>query len=129
MPERRLISSGSPWETRFGYSRAVRAGRQVFVAGTTGRNSDGSAPAGALEQSRRALEIIVAALREAGASPRHVVRTRVFVTDMAHFEAVATAHAEVFGEIRPASTLVAVSQLVAPELLVEIEADAVVDDA
>jgi enamine deaminase RidA (YjgF/YER057c/UK114 family) len=126
MSGRQLISSGAPWEPIFGYSRAVRVGNQVFVAGTVGRNSDGSVPSGAYQQAKRALEIIGEALAEAGAGFDHVVRTRIFVTDVAFFDDVARAHGEVFGTIRPASALVEVRRLVEPDYLVEIEADAVV---
>jgi enamine deaminase RidA (YjgF/YER057c/UK114 family) len=126
MNGRQLISSGAPWEPIFGYSRAVRVGNQVFVAGTVGRNSDGSVPSGAYQPAERALEIIGEALAEAGAGFDHVVRTRIFVTDIAFFDDVARAHGEVFGTIRPASALVEVRRLVEPDYLVEIEADAVV---
>jgi enamine deaminase RidA (YjgF/YER057c/UK114 family) len=126
MTERRLISSGAPWEPIFGYSRAVKAGNQVFVAGTVGRNSNGSVPSGAYEQAKRALEIIGEALAEAGASPEHVVRTRIFVTDIASFDEVSRAHGEIFGAIRPATSFVQVARLVEPDYVVEIEADAVI---
>ena len=126
MNGRQLISSGAPWELIFGYSRAVRVGNQVFVAGTVGRNSDGSVPSGAYQQAKRALEIIGEALAEAGAGFDHVVRTRIFVTDRSLFDDIARAHGEVFGTIRPASALVEVRRLVELEYLVEIEADAVV---
>jgi enamine deaminase RidA (YjgF/YER057c/UK114 family) len=126
MNARQLISSGAPWEPVFGYSRAVRVGNQVFVAGTVGRNSDGSVPSGAYQQAKRALEIIGEALAEAGASFDHVVRTRIFVTDIAIFDDVARAHGDVFGTIRPASALVEVRRLVEPDFVLEIEADAVV---
>ena len=122
------ISSGSPWEPKFGYSRAVRIGPWVLVAGTTGSLADGTAAVpDAYGQSRAALDKIEKALQEAGARLDQVVRTRIFVTDIKDFDAVARAHAERFGEIRPASTLVEVSRLVAPDLVVEIEADAYVE--
>ena len=124
---RRRASSGAPWERRFGYSRAIRAGNLVCVSGTVGINPDGSAPAGAYGQARRALEIIVAALAELGAHPADVVRTRIFVTDIAFFDDVARAHVEVFGEVLPASSLLQVKAFVDPAYLLEIEADAVVD--
>jgi enamine deaminase RidA (YjgF/YER057c/UK114 family) len=126
MSERQLISSGAPWEPVFGYSRAVRVGNQVFVAGTVGRNPDGSVPSGAYAQAKRALEIVGEALAEAGAGFEHVVRTRIFVIDIAFFDEVARAHGEVFASIRPASSLVEVRRLVEPEYLLEIEADAVI---
>ena len=125
VPERRNISSGSPWEPKFGYSRAVRIGPWVLVAGTTGSDAAGKAAGpDAYTQCKAALDKIEVALKEAGATMRQVVRTRIFVTRIADFDAVARAHAERFGEIRPASTLVEVSALVAPDLIVEIEADA-----
>src|ERR1700694_966559 len=102
MSGRQLISSGAPWEPVFGYSRAVRVGNQVFVAGTVGRNPDGSVPAGAYLQAQRALEIIGEALAEAGAGFQHVVRTRIYITDIAFFDDVARAHGEIFATIRPA---------------------------
>lgn len=124
---RQTVSTGTPWEDRFGYSRAVRVDRFVSVSGTVGRNPDGSVPAGAYLQAKRALDIIVAALEEVSARPEHVVRTRTFVTDVACFGHVARAHSEVFGEVRPATTFLVVSALLAPEFLLEIEADAIVD--
>ena len=125
---RRLrISSGSPWESRAGYSRALRAGRHVYVSGTVGRNEDGSVPPSAYEQARRSLEIIAEALRQAGAAISDVVRTRTFVTDIALFDEVARAHSEVFGEVRPATSMVEVSRLVEDAYLLEIEADALLD--
>ena len=122
------IASGSPWEPKFGYSRAVRVGPWVLGAGTTGSLADGTAAApDAYGQSKAALEKIEQALQQAGARLDQVVRTRIFVTDIDDFEEVARAHAERFGEVRPASTLVAVSRLVAADLVVEIEADAYVE--
>ena len=121
------VASGAPWEQRFGYSRAIRAGNVVCVSGTVGRNADGSVPKGAYAQARRALEIVIAALADVGAAPEHVVRTRTFVTDISCLDDVARAHGEVFGDVRPATSLVAVSALVAPEYLLEIEADAIID--
>jgi len=126
-PARRNVSSGSPWEPKFGYSRAVRIGPWVLVAGTTGSDATGKAigaPGDAYAQSKAALDKIEVALKEAGAGMAQVVRTRIFVTRIADFENVARAHAERFGDVRPASTLVEVSALVAPDLIVEIEADA-----
>jgi enamine deaminase RidA (YjgF/YER057c/UK114 family) len=120
------ISSGAPWESTFGYSRAVRAGDHVFVGGTVGRNADGSAPAGAYAQARRSLEIIGAALTEAGATIDDVVRTRFFVLDFADFDEIARAHREVLGQVRPATSMVQVSALIEPAYVLEIEADAVV---
>ncbi len=124
--ERRKISSGSPWETTFGYSRAVRAGDQVFVGGTVGINPDGSAAPGPYAQARRALEIIGTALSEAGGSLDDVVRTRIFVTDFGDFDEIARAHREVFGAIRPATSMVQSAALIEPAYVLEIEVDAVI---
>jgi enamine deaminase RidA (YjgF/YER057c/UK114 family) len=123
--ERRLISSGHPMEAQVGYSRAVVAGKHVAVAGTTPFMPDGAdPPADAYGQARRCLEIVVAALREAGAEPRDVVRTRIFLTRAEDFDDVGRAHGEVFGNVRPAATAVVVVALADPRWLVEIEADA-----
>ena len=125
--ERRNISSGSPWEPVVGYSRAVCVGPFVYVAGTTAIDSEGEiATRDPYEQAMETLRRIETALRQAGAELRHVVRTRIYVTDIDHFPAIGRAHAEFFRDIRPASTLVQVTRLVTPEMLVEIEADAVI---
>ena len=125
--ERRLISSGSPYEPVMGFSRAVRDGPHVFVAGTAPvMPNGGPPPADAYGQTRRCLEIIVAALEEAGAGAEHVVRTRVFATSAAFFPDVARAHGEVFKTVRPASTYVVVAGLLDERWLVELEAEAVV---
>jgi enamine deaminase RidA (YjgF/YER057c/UK114 family) len=121
MAERVNVSSGSPYESAVGYSRAVRIGAHVVVAGTTGRGGD------IAEQTREALRRIEIALREVGAELSDVVRTRIYVTDITLWREVGAAHAEVFGDVRPAATMVEVSALISPELLVEIEADAYVD--
>ncbi|MBF6598907.1 MAG: RidA family protein [Dehalococcoidia bacterium] len=124
--QRQNIAGGSTWEQTVGYSRAVRAGSMIFVAGTVGIDEAG-APAGdggAYDQARQALRIIGRALEAAGGAPRDVVRTRTYVTDIGQWQEVARAHAEVFGEVRPATTMVEVARLIAPGFVVEIEADA-----
>ena len=125
MTTRRNISSGSKWEPLLGYSRAVVAGNTVYVSGTVGAGADGSIPEGAYAQTMRALEIIRDALAQAGADLTQVVRTRLFLANMGDFDAVAKAHGEVFGDIRPATTIVEVSKLVDAAFLVEVEAVAV----
>ncbi|MGD1282123.1 RidA family protein [Mycobacterium seoulense] len=117
---RRVVSSDSEFETAVGYSRAVRVGPHVWVAGTTGAGPAGDIAA----QTRDALHRIEIALHQAGAALTDVVRTRIFVTDISRWREVAAVHAQVFGTIRPAATMVEVSALIGPEFLVEIEADA-----
>lgn len=132
MTEGRItIASGSPYEPVIGFSRAVRFGPMIAVGGTAPIGADGRtvAPGDPEAQTRRCLEIIELALREAGARLEHVVRTRTFLTDITHWEAVGRVHGELFGEIRPASTMVEVSRLIDADWLVEIEADAIVPDA
>lgn len=123
-----LVSSGVRWEAEIGYSRAVRVGRHVYVAGTTGINEKGEIKGDARTQTLRALEIIGSALAQAGAKLSDVVRTRIFVTDIGQWESIGRAHGEVFGDIRPASTMVEVSRLLHPEMVVEIEADALIEE-
>ena len=124
MGARQHVSSGSPYEPKIGISRAVKVGERVLVSGTAPIWADGSCDPDAAVQARRCFEIIVAALREAGAEPADVVRTRMFITDPADGDAVGAAHAEVFGEARPVSTMVVVTGFLDPRWKVEIEAEA-----
>jgi enamine deaminase RidA (YjgF/YER057c/UK114 family) len=127
---RKLVSSGSPYEASVGFSRAVRAGPVVSVAGTAPLGPDGTTVGrgDAAAQARRCLEIIAAALEGAGASLRHVVRTRILLTRIEDWPLVARVHGEYFGSIRPACTVAEVAGLIDRDWLVEIEADAVIDD-
>jgi enamine deaminase RidA (YjgF/YER057c/UK114 family) len=123
---RRLISSGSPYEPVIGFSRAVVDGHHVAVAGTAPVMPEGGgSPPEAYGQARRCLEIVLAALAEAGAGAQHVIRTRTYLVRVEDWEAVGRAHGEVFGDVRPASTMVVVSGFLDPRWLVEIEADAI----
>jgi enamine deaminase RidA (YjgF/YER057c/UK114 family) len=127
--ERRLVSSGSPFEPTIGYSRAVRDGRHVYVAGTCAVMPDGGEPpTDAYGQAKRCLEIIAAALDAAGATTADVVRTRMFLRDVGDAEAVGRAHGEIFDAIRPASMMLVVSGFLDPRWVVEIEADALLPE-
>jgi enamine deaminase RidA (YjgF/YER057c/UK114 family) len=127
MSDRQRIASGSKYESSIGFSRALRVGRNVYVSGTAPIWPDGSCDPDPEIQARRCLEIILEALAGAGATARHVVRTRMFVTDPEYAEAVSRAHGAVFGEVRPASTMVVIVGMLDPRWKVEIEADAVMD--
>lgn len=128
MPERQTISTGSPFEATYGYCRAVRVDNVVHVAGTVAWSDEGTiiGVGDAYAQAKQAIRNIEKALAEAGSSLKDVVRTRAFMTDIANFEALTKAHHEAFGDIRPAATMVVVSALAMPEMLVEIEADAII---
>jgi enamine deaminase RidA (YjgF/YER057c/UK114 family) len=125
--KRELFASGTPWEPIVGYSRAVKFGNQIWVSGTTATDSDGHivGKGDAAAQTRQIIANITSALAAAGAQLSDVVRTRIYVTDMSQWEAVGRAHGEAFGAIRPAATMIEVRRLIDPDLLVEIEVEAV----
>ena len=127
---RRTLSTGTPWEPLVGYARAVRVGPHVHVSGTTATDADGQVVGrgDAYAQARRTIDNVLHALAALGAGPEHVVRTRMYVTDITRWREIARAHGETFGDVRPATAMVEVKRLIDPEMLVEIEADAYVPD-
>lgn len=124
---RTLASSGSKWEPKMGYSRAVRAGNTIAVTGSVGANADGTYADNVGDQAARALAIVQAAIEALGGKIDDVIRTRMYVTDVSQWEEVARVHGSVFGEIRPATTIVEVARLIDDAALIEIEADAIVE--
>lgn len=127
--ERKFVQTGAPWEEVAGYSRAVRVGDHIYVSGTTAMGPLGLVGKGdPAAQMRRCLEIVRHAIENLGGELRHVVRTRMYVTDIRLWEPIARVHGEVFGTIRPATAMVEVSALVEPDMLVEVEAEAIVHD-
>jgi enamine deaminase RidA (YjgF/YER057c/UK114 family) len=125
-PGRQTASSGSAWEPKMGYSRAVRAGNVIAVTGTVGINADGTYPKTVGEQAQRSLDIIQAAIEALGGSIEHVIRTRMFVTDVSKWQEVAAVHGKVFANIRPATSILQVAKLIDADAQIEIEADAIV---
>ena len=123
---RKCASSGSKWEPIMGYSRAVRSGNVIAVTGCVGINADGTYSKSVGDQAARSLAIIRAAIESLGGKLEHVIRTRMYVTDVAKWEEVARVHGSIFGEIRPATTIVEVARLIDTDALIEIEADAIV---
>jgi enamine deaminase RidA (YjgF/YER057c/UK114 family) len=130
MAQKKLVRTGTKWEPLVGYCRAVRVGPHIAVSGSApvGSNGELVGPGDAYRQAKRCIEIIAAALSEAGAGLSDVVRTRMFVTDISRWEEIAKAHREAFAEITPATSMVEVSRLIGEGMLVEIEADAIVDE-
>jgi enamine deaminase RidA (YjgF/YER057c/UK114 family) len=124
--DHKCASSGSKWEPIMGYSRAVRAGNTIAVTGSVGINADGTYSKSLGDQARRSLAIIAAAIEALGGNIKHVIRTRMYVTDVSRWEEVARVHGEVFADIRPATTIVEVPRLIDSGALIEIEADAVI---
>jgi enamine deaminase RidA (YjgF/YER057c/UK114 family) len=129
-PRRERVSSGTKWESVMGYSRAIKAGKHIYVSGTTSTDMSGNLlhKGEAYDQATRALENIEKALEEFGADRRHIVRTRVYVTNIFSWEVIANAHGDFFKDINPVTSMVEVRRLIEPDMLVEIEADAYLDE-
>ncbi len=126
MTKRENVSTGSKWEPIIGYSRLVKVGSQVFVSGTTGTDANGQVLGDEYQQTKQAILNIETALKKVGASLKDAVRTRVYCTNIKNWEKIGKAHGEFFGEIRPATAMVEVKGFVAPEMLVEVELDAII---
>jgi enamine deaminase RidA (YjgF/YER057c/UK114 family) len=126
--KRENFATGSKWEPIIGYSRAVKIGNHIAVSGTTGSDAEGNLADNVYDQTRQTLQNIEAALAKAGASMKDVVRTRMFMANISDWEQAGKAHGEFFGEIRPATTMVEVSQLIDPKMLIEIEVDAIITE-
>jgi enamine deaminase RidA (YjgF/YER057c/UK114 family) len=123
---RTTASSGSKWEPAMGYSRAVRSGNLIAVTGTVGINADGTYPKTLADQTQRSLDIVLAAIDKLGGKPEHVIRTRIYTTQIDNWQEIASVHGKIFADIRPATTLLGVAKLIDADALIEIEVDAVV---
>ncbi len=123
---RKVVSTNTRWEPVIGYSRAVRSGDWIAVTGTIGLKPDGTCPQGAADQMRQALEIIISAVEKLGGKRTDILRTRIFVTDISRWEEIGRIHAEFFGDVRPATTMVQIAALADPAAVLEVEADALV---
>ena len=125
---RKTVSTGTKWEPVVGYSRAVRAGDWIAVTGTIGVNPDGTVPGGASAQTRRALEIVIGAIEALGGRREDIIRTRIYTTDITLWKDIGKEHSAILGNIRPATTMVEITRLADPAAMVEVEADAVINE-